>query len=113
MRRVPARELAALQLGVVALVAAPLALATETVSLELPARVWGSVLFLGLVCSAFAFGAQTWAQRRTPPSRTALILALEPDTDSVALRALKDHENPDTTALRVALDPRTLLLKRS
>jgi len=31
----------------------------------------------------------------------------------VALRALKDHDNPDLTALHVALDPRTLLLIRS
>jgi hypothetical protein len=42
-----------------------------------------------------------------------VILALEPEHDGVALRALKDHENPDASALRVALDPRTLLLKRS
>jgi hypothetical protein len=41
-----------------------------------------------------------------------VILALEPESDGVALRALKDHDNPDTAALRVALDPRTLLLKR-
>jgi hypothetical protein len=43
----------------------------------------------------------------------AVILALEPGADSVALRALKDHENPDVEALRVALDPKTLLLTRS
>jgi hypothetical protein len=43
----------------------------------------------------------------------SVVLALEPDTDSVALRALKEHENPDVEALRVALDPRTLLLVRS
>jgi hypothetical protein len=42
-----------------------------------------------------------------------VILALEPEGKSVALRALKDHENPDVSALRVALDPRTLLLTRS
>lgn len=42
-----------------------------------------------------------------------VILALEPESDGVALRALKDHENPDVSALRVALDPRTLLLTRS
>jgi hypothetical protein len=42
-----------------------------------------------------------------------VILALEPDHESVALRALKDHDNPDVTALHVALDPRTLLLVRS
>jgi len=42
-----------------------------------------------------------------------VILALEPGEEAVALRALKDHDNPDLTALHVALDPRTLLLIRS
>ncbi len=45
--------------------------------------------------------------------RFAVILALEPGAGSVALRALKDHDNPNIEALRVALDPKTLLLKRS
>ena len=43
----------------------------------------------------------------------SVILALEPETESVALRALKDHDNPNPEALRVALDPKTLLLVRS
>jgi hypothetical protein len=43
----------------------------------------------------------------------SVILALEPADGAVALRALKDHGNPDLSALHVALDPRTLLLKRS
>jgi len=43
----------------------------------------------------------------------AVILALEPGADVVGLRALKEHENPDVSTLRVALDPRSLLLKRS
>ena len=42
-----------------------------------------------------------------------MVLALEPGDGVVALRALKDHESPDLTALRVSLDPRTLLLVRS
>ena len=42
----------------------------------------------------------------------SVIVALEPEPDSVALRALKEHDNPDPEALRVALDPRTLLLVR-
>ncbi len=41
-----------------------------------------------------------------------VILALEPQTDSVALKALKEHDNPDAQTLRVALDPKTLLLTR-
>lgn len=43
----------------------------------------------------------------------SVVLALEPEPDSVALRALKEHDNPDLEALRVALDPKTLLLVRS
>jgi hypothetical protein len=43
----------------------------------------------------------------------SVILALEPGEDAVALRALKDHDNPDLAALHVALDPSTLLLIRS
>ena len=43
----------------------------------------------------------------------SVIVALEPDEDSVVLRALKDHDNPDVSDLQVALDPRTLLLKRN
>jgi hypothetical protein len=46
----------------------------------------------------------------------SVILALEPAQanggDSVALRALKDHENTDLGALHVSLDPKTLLLVR-
>jgi hypothetical protein len=43
----------------------------------------------------------------------AVILALEPGDDTVRLRALKDHDNKNLSDLHVALDPRTLLLKRS
>jgi hypothetical protein len=43
----------------------------------------------------------------------SVIVALEPEDDAVALRALKDHDNPDLSDLHVALDPRTLLLKRA
>jgi hypothetical protein len=43
----------------------------------------------------------------------SVVLALEPGDGVVALRALKDHDSPDFTALRVSLDPRTLLLVRS
>jgi hypothetical protein len=42
-----------------------------------------------------------------------VVLALEPGDGTVALRALKDHDSPDPTALHVSLDPRTLLLVRS
>jgi hypothetical protein len=39
-----------------------------------------------------------------------VILALEPGDNSVTLRLLKDHDNPDVSPSHVALDPTTLLL---
>ncbi len=42
----------------------------------------------------------------------AVILAAEPDGHEVALRAVKDHDNPDLQNLHVALDPTTLLVVR-
>lgn len=43
----------------------------------------------------------------------SVVLALEPGDGVVGLRALKDHDNPDLSALHVSLDPRTLLLVRT
>lgn len=43
----------------------------------------------------------------------SVVLVLEPGDSAVALRALKDHGSPDLSALHVALDSKTLLLKRS
>lgn len=43
----------------------------------------------------------------------SVILALEPGDGAVGLRALKEHDNPNAFELQVALDPKSLLLKRS
>lgn len=43
----------------------------------------------------------------------SVILTLEANGSEVALRARKDHDNPDVSALHVGLDPKTLLLVRS
>jgi drug/metabolite transporter (DMT)-like permease len=40
--------------------------------------VWGALVVTGVFASAFAFLAQTWAQRRTTATRTALAFSLEP-----------------------------------
>ena len=37
-----------------------------------------AVAVTGLLATAFAFAVQTWAQRHTTPTRTAIIFALEP-----------------------------------
>lgn len=40
--------------------------------------VWFAIVLCGVLASAVAFVIQTWAQRRIPPSRVALILVTEP-----------------------------------
>ena len=42
------------------------------------ANVWVALLVTGLLATALAFALQTWAQRHTSATRTALIFALEP-----------------------------------
>ena len=39
---------------------------------------WALFLYLVLVCTVFAFFVQTWAVRRTSPSRVSLLLGTEP-----------------------------------
>ena len=48
--------------------------------IELPRgwTVWGALLVTGIFASALAFLVQTWAQRHTSATRTALAFALEP-----------------------------------
>ena len=40
--------------------------------------VWGALLVTGIFASALAFLVQTWAQRSTSATRTALVFTLEP-----------------------------------
>ena len=42
------------------------------------ANDWSGILYLSLICTVFAFLAQTWAIRRTSPSRASLLLGTEP-----------------------------------
>jgi len=43
-----------------------------------PAEVWVAVVFTGAAVSALAFSLQVWGQRRVGPTRTSLLLMLEP-----------------------------------
>ena len=40
--------------------------------------IWGSIIYMGVFASAFAFIIQTWAQNFTTPTRTGIIFSLEP-----------------------------------
>jgi len=82
---------------------------------------------LELKALASEIGAEIWLSASCPTDKVeglpgalarvedavSVILALEPAEATVRLRALKDHGNPDVSALHVSLDPRTLLLVRS
>jgi drug/metabolite transporter (DMT)-like permease len=66
------------QLATVAIVCSSISLAVERPAPPTDIVVWASIVFTGVVASALAFVVQTWAQRRIPPSRVALILVTEP-----------------------------------
>jgi drug/metabolite transporter (DMT)-like permease len=57
-----------------------LAIAVALGQLEMPHgwTVWGALVVTGIFASALAFLAQTWAQRRTSATQTALAFSLEP-----------------------------------
>jgi drug/metabolite transporter (DMT)-like permease len=54
------------------------ALAAGQVELPRGWTVWGALLVTGVFASALAYGIQTWAQRRTSATRTALAFSMEP-----------------------------------
>jgi drug/metabolite transporter (DMT)-like permease len=47
-------------------------------ALRLDADGWFNVLFLGVLCSLFAFVVQLWAVRRTSASRASILMGTEP-----------------------------------
>jgi drug/metabolite transporter (DMT)-like permease len=55
-----------------------IALARGDLSVPHGWTVWGALLVTGVFASALAFLVQTWAQRRTSATRTALVFAAEP-----------------------------------
>jgi drug/metabolite transporter (DMT)-like permease len=48
------------------------------VVVHLPPTAWARLAYLALACTVFAFLAQTWAVRRTSPSRASLLMGTEP-----------------------------------
>jgi drug/metabolite transporter (DMT)-like permease len=56
-----------------------------------PLSVWLAAIYTGVAASAVAFGLMVWAQRRVSPSRTALLLMLEPVFAAVAGAIAGDH----------------------
>lgn len=65
------------QLGVISLVCCA---GTAPNGMELPSnsRDWGIVVFMALFAGAGGLIAQTWAQAHLPPTRSAVIMSMEP-----------------------------------
>jgi drug/metabolite transporter (DMT)-like permease len=50
----------------------------EPIRVEWTANVWVALVVTSLLATALAFSVQTWAQRWSSPTRTALIFSMEP-----------------------------------
>ena len=58
-------------------------LSTVSLAVEKPTAVWShnvvfSIILTAVFATALAFALQTWGQKHTTPTRTALLFALEP-----------------------------------
>lgn len=74
------RKTEALALGQIgcAAILSGLSLGLEPLHVVWSRAVWLAILLTAVFATAVAFALQTWAQRYTTPTRTALIFALEP-----------------------------------
>jgi drug/metabolite transporter (DMT)-like permease len=72
------RALTLVQLAVVGVACGGIALVFEHPALPPDSAVWIALAVTGVLASAVAFAVQTYAQRHLSPTRTALILIMEP-----------------------------------
>lgn len=66
------------QMGVLAVGNTILGLSFETFKAPSSGYVWMSIIVCGILASALAFYVQGWAQRVLTPSRTSMVLIMEP-----------------------------------
>ncbi|WP_020671340.1 DMT family transporter [Amycolatopsis nigrescens] len=78
VRRFEVGPLVAVSLTVCGLVALVLAALTGDLSVPSGGQVWVALLFTAVFASSLAYFMQSFAQLRTSPARTSLILATEP-----------------------------------
>ncbi|MCX6401180.1 MAG: DMT family transporter [Propionibacteriales bacterium] len=69
-----------LQVLVIAAICSAAALVSGAPGVVLPERGadWASIVYMALVAGAAALLAQTWAQAHLPPTRSAIIMSMEP-----------------------------------
>ena len=75
-----ARDALGMTILQIMVIAAICSLATVHDGIVLPDRTsdWISVLYMAIIAGAFAMFAQTWAQAHLPPTRSAIIMSMEP-----------------------------------
>jgi len=78
VERMDALRLGVYQLGFTAVLATGLSFLTEQPAWPQTAKEWVIIWALGLLCSAFGFIGQTFAQGHTLPERVGFIFTLEP-----------------------------------
>ncbi len=66
------------QIATAALASSALSLKDGLPALPTSLKVWAAIIVTAILATALAFYVQNWAQKYTHPSRTALILSLEP-----------------------------------
>jgi drug/metabolite transporter (DMT)-like permease len=77
-KRVPARQLATLQIGFAAVVMAVTLPLGGEVYLHMTPRLMVALAVTSLLATAAAFTIQSWAQQHLPPTHTAILITLEP-----------------------------------
>jgi len=70
--------LATWQIGTVAAISLGFSVWSGTLTIDLSSLVWRAIGMTSVFATVFAFAVQTYAQRFTPPTRTALIFTGEP-----------------------------------
>ncbi len=76
--RQSAMRLAAVQIATVAAMSGAIAIGWEQPWPAMGGQALFAAAFTGVLATSFAFATQTWAQRFTSPTHTALIFSLEP-----------------------------------
>ena len=91
-KRIPASQIATLQIGFAALVMTVTLPLGGSLYLHLTARLVVALLVTSLLATAAAFTVQSWAQRHLPPTHTAMMLTLEPVFATItAVLLLNEH----------------------
>ena len=72
-----ALSLTGVEFGTAAAICLAGALLFEPVPVNISAELWGSIAYMGVMCTALCFFLQTWGMRYTPSSTAAVIMTFE------------------------------------